>query len=60
MVLILQQYVVKQLINELTNFESINELYAFINALENTFVIDENLMESAAQILHETFGLDKR
>ena len=36
-----QQYVVMQLINELTNFESVNELYAFIKALENAFVIDE-------------------
>ncbi len=38
-----QQYVVVQLINELKDFESLNELNKFINALENTFIIDENL-----------------
>ena len=50
-----QQYVVMQLINELTNFESINELYAFINALENTFVIDENLTINKAVDILWTF-----
>ena len=38
-----QQYVVVQLINELKNFESLNELNKLITALENTFIIDENL-----------------
>jgi len=38
-----QQYVVVQLINELKSFESINELNKLIKALENTFIIDENL-----------------
>ncbi len=38
-----QQYVVTQLISELKDFESINELNKLITALENTFVIDENL-----------------
>ena len=38
-----QQYVVVQLINELKDFKSLNELNKFINALENTFIIDENL-----------------
>jgi len=38
-----QQYVVVQLINELKNFESLNELNNFIKALETTFIIDENL-----------------
>ena len=38
-----QQYVVVQLINEINDFESLNELNKFINALEDTFIIDENL-----------------
>ena len=38
-----QQYVVTQLINELKNFQSINELNNFVNALENSFTIDENI-----------------
>ncbi len=38
-----QQYVVVQLISELKNFESLNELNKLITALENTFIIDENL-----------------
>ena len=50
-----QQYVVMQLINELRNFESINELYGFINALENAFVIDENLTINRAVDILWTF-----
>jgi len=50
-----QQYVVMQLINELRNFESINELYGFINALENAFVIDENLTVNRAVDILWTF-----
>ena len=50
-----QQYVVMQLINELTNFESINELYAFIKALENAFVFDENLTINKAVDILWTF-----
>ena len=47
-----QQYVVIQLIKELSNFDSINELNQFIKALENTFIIDENLtITKAAEIL---------
>ncbi len=47
-----QQYVVMQLINELKNFESVNELNSFIRALENSFVIDENLsINKAVEIL---------
>ena len=38
-----QQYVVTQLINELKNFQSVNELNNFVNALENSFTIDENI-----------------
>ena len=50
-----QQYVVMQLIKELTNFESVNELYAFIKALENAFVIDENLTINKAVDILWTF-----
>jgi len=50
-----QQYVVMQLINELRNFESINELYGFINALENAFIIDENLTINRAVDILWTF-----
>jgi LCP family protein required for cell wall assembly len=47
-----QQYVVMQLINELKNFSSINELNSFIKALENSFIIDENLsINNAVEIL---------
>ena len=47
-----QQYVVVQLINELKSFESLNELNKLINALENTFIIDENLtINKAAELL---------
>ena len=54
-----QQYVVMQLINELRNFESINELYGFINALENAFVIDENLtINRAVDILWAFRNID--
>ena len=50
-----QQYVVMQLIKELKNFESINELSSFINALENSFIIDENLSINKAVELLWTF-----
>jgi len=47
-----QQYVVVQLINELKNFESLNEVNSLIKALENTFIIDENLsINKAAELL---------
>jgi len=47
-----QQYVVVQLINELKSFESLNELNKLIKALENTFIIDENLtINKAADLL---------
>jgi len=47
-----QQYVVVQLINELKRFESLNELNKLIKALENTFIIDENLtLNKAADLL---------
>ena len=47
-----QQYVVVQLINELKNFESLNEVNKLIQALENTFIIDENItINKAAELL---------
>ena len=54
-----QQYVVVQLINELKNFESLNELNKLINALENTFIIDENLtINKAADLLWDFRDFD--
>tara|TARA_E500000331_G_scaffold355571_1_gene411407 strand:- start:1241 stop:2371 length:1131 start_codon:yes stop_codon:yes gene_type:complete len=54
-----QQYVVMQLINELKNFTSINELSSFINALENSFIIDENLsINKAVEILWTFRNID--
>ena len=50
-----QQYVVMQLINELKNFSSINELNSFIKALESSFIIDENLSINKAVELLWTF-----
>jgi LCP family protein required for cell wall assembly len=38
-----QQYVVLQMLKELDNFDNINELTNFIEAIEETFIIDENL-----------------
>ena len=54
-----QQYVVMQLIKELKNFESINELNSFITALENSFIIDENLsINKAVKILWTFSNID--
>ena len=50
-----QQYVVLQLINELKDFQSVNELNSFIKALENSFIIDENLSINKAVELLWTF-----
>ena len=38
-----QQYIMLQLLNGVRDFNSFNELNMFINALEDTFIIDENL-----------------
>ena len=38
-----QQYVVLQMLKELDNFNNINEFTNFIEAIEETFTIDENL-----------------
>ncbi len=54
-----QQYVVMQLIKELKNFSSINELNSFIIALENSFIIDENLtINKAVEILWAFRNID--
>ncbi len=54
-----QQYVVMQLINELKEFESLNELNSFIKALENSFIIDENLsINKAVEILWTFRNID--
>ena len=54
-----QQYVVMQLISELKNFESVIELNSFIKALENSFVIDENLsINKAVEILWTFRNID--
>ena len=54
-----QQYVVIQLIKELKDFQSVNELNNFINALENSFTIDENLsINKAVDILWDFRGVD--
>jgi len=50
-----QQYVVTQLINELSQFNSINELNTLVKALEKTFTIDENLTINKAVELLWTF-----
>ena len=50
-----QQYVVIQLINELKSFESVADLNKFIKALEDTFIIDENLTINKAADLLWTF-----
>ena len=54
-----QQYVVIQLIKELKDFQSINELNNLINALENSFTIDENItINKAVDILWDFRGVD--
>ncbi len=50
-----QQYVVTQLINELGQFKSINELNSLVKALEKTFTIDEILTINKAVELLWTF-----
>ena len=43
-----QQYVILQLLKRLNDFESLADLNSFINALEDSFVIDENLTLTTA------------
>ena len=54
-----QQYIILQLLNEVRNFSSLNELNQFINALEDTFIIDENLtLNKAVSLLWSFRGVD--
>ena len=54
-----QQYLVIQLLNELENFSSFGELLQFIQALEETFVVDEGLsVNKATNILWNLRTLD--
>ena len=47
-----QQYVVLQLLNRVKEFRNLTELSKFVTALENSFVIDENLsLNKAANLL---------
>ena len=47
-----QQYIILQLLNEIKDFSSLGELNNFINALEDAFIIDENLsINKAVNIL---------
>ena len=55
----MQQYVVVQLIKALSSFDSINELNSFINAMEETFVVDENLtLNKAVDLLWNLRAFD--
>ena len=50
---------VNEEINELKEIESINELNSFIKALENSFIIDENLsINKAVEILWTFRNID--
>ena len=54
-----QQYIVTQLLKELNNFESVNELNNFVTAVENTFIIDENItINKAVEILWSFRNID--
>ena len=54
-----QQYVVLQLLKKLNDFKSLNELNKFINTLEDSFVIDENLtLNKAINTLWNFRGID--
>ena len=54
-----QQYVVTQLISELSEFNSINELNSLVKALEEAFIIDENLsLNKAVELLWTLRGFD--
>ena len=54
-----QQYIILQLLNEIANFNNLNELSQFINALEDTFIIDENLtINKAINLLWNFRGVD--
>jgi LCP family protein required for cell wall assembly len=54
-----QQYVILQLLKKLNDFRSLSELNNFINTLEDSFVIDENLtLNKAINTLWDFRGTD--
>tara|TARA_Y200000002_G_scaffold382925_1_gene402086 strand:- start:2019 stop:3146 length:1128 start_codon:yes stop_codon:yes gene_type:complete len=54
-----QQYVVVQMLKELDNFKNINELSSFIEAIEETFIIDDNLsIRNAIDLLWNLRDID--
>ncbi len=54
-----QQYIILQLLKKVRSFESFNELNQFINALEDTFLIDENLtINKAVNLLWSLRGIE--
>jgi LCP family protein required for cell wall assembly len=54
-----QQYVILQLLKKLNDFKSLTELNKFINTLEDSFVIDENLtINKAINTLWDFRGTD--
>ena len=54
-----QQYVILQLLKRLNDFKSLSELNKFINTLEDSFVIDENLtLNKAINTLWDFRGTD--
>ena len=54
-----QQYVVLQMLKELDNFKNINEFTNFIEAIEETFIIDENLsLRKAIDLLWNLRDID--
>jgi len=54
-----QQYILLQLLKEVRNFSSLNELTQFINALEDAFIIDENLkLNKAINLLWDFRGVN--
>ncbi len=54
-----QQYIILQLLKEVRDFNNLNELNQFINTLEDTFIIDENLtVNKAVNLLWDFRGED--
>ncbi|MCH1416338.1 MAG: LCP family protein [Gammaproteobacteria bacterium] len=54
-----QQYVILQLLKKLNDFTSLDDLNKFINALEDSFIIDENLtLNTAINTLWNFRGTD--
>ena len=54
-----QQYVILQLLKRLSDFQSLTELNNFINALEDSFLVDENLtLNNAIETLWDLRNLN--